>query len=389
MIIADQGHPAVGVGTHHADGAEFLFVQRQDAVVFQQDDALFRRLNGSGNVLPALHGAVGNGIKLGFLAVHNAQQIPGSEQPDGSLTDILFRNQLLGQGGEQAAIGAAAVQVGAGLQGGGAGLGGSIGEMVIFVEIPDGPAVGNHMTLEAPFVPQIFLKQLRAAAAGIAVDCVVGAHDGLHIGFLHRRFKGGQVGFLHVLFAGVDIEVVPLRLGAGVDRKMLGAGGGFQVFPVSLQAPDIGLAQLGGQGGVLAIGLMAPAPAGVTENIDVGGPEGQTLIDIPVSLFGQGVVLGPALGGGDVSKALHHIRVKGRCHADGLGEAGGDASPGHAVKGLVPPVVFRDVQAVQGRSVIAQLGGCFQHIHLGNQCFGHFLCFCAVHLSSPFAMGVE
>ena len=38
----------------------------------------------------------------------------------------------------------------------------------------------------------------------------------------------------------VSGTVMPLRLRAGVDGKMLGAGGGFQVFSVTLEAPDIG-----------------------------------------------------------------------------------------------------------------------------------------------------
>ena len=69
-----------------------------------------------------------------------------------------------------------------------------------------------------------------------------------------------------------------------MDGKVLGAGGGFQIFAVALEAPDIGLAQLGGEVGVLAVGLMASAPAGVPEDVDIGGPEGQSLIDIPVAL---------------------------------------------------------------------------------------------------------
>ena len=73
MIVTDEGGPAVGVGTHHADAAELFLIQRQNAVVFQQDDALFRRFNGGSHMLLALHGAVGNVVELRLLAVHDAQ----------------------------------------------------------------------------------------------------------------------------------------------------------------------------------------------------------------------------------------------------------------------------------------------------------------------------
>ena len=33
------------------------------------------------------------------------------------------------------------------------------------------------------------------------------------------------------------------------------------------------------------------APAGIPENVDVGGPEGQALVDIPVAMGGKRVVL--------------------------------------------------------------------------------------------------
>ena len=161
-----------------------------------------------------------------MLAIHDAQQVAGGEEPDGGLTNIILGDQLLGQGGEQAAVGAAAVQVGARFQSGGTGLGGGIGIVVVGVEIIDCPAVGNHVALEAPFFPQVILQQLRAAAAGVAVDGVIRAHDRFHMALFDGGLKGGEVGLLHVLLGGVDIKGVPLGLRAGVNGKVLGAGSG-------------------------------------------------------------------------------------------------------------------------------------------------------------------
>ena len=163
-------------------------------------------------------------------------------------------------------------------------------------------------------------------------------------------------------------------LGTAVDSEVLGAGGGLHGLAISLQAPDVGLAQPGGEVGVLAVGLMAPAPPGVTENVDVGGPVGQALVDVPVAQGREGIVLGPSFGGGDVAQPLQQSVVEHGGHADGLGEAGGGTGPGNAVQGFVPPVVGGDVQPGDGGGIIAQLAGHFLHGHLGNlgPCF--FLC---------------
>ena len=387
MVVADEGHPAVRVGANHRNGSELALVQRQDAVVFQQHTALLRRLPGGCQVLPAFNDAVGNFIEVGVLALHNAQQIPGGEQPDGGLADVFLRHQPLVQSGDQAAIGTAAVQVTAGFQRHGGGLSRGIGYMVVFVEVPDCPAVGHHMALEPPLLPKNILQQLGASIAGSAVDGVVGTHDGLHVRFLNRRFKGRQVGVLHIPPGNIHIEAVAQRLGAGMNRKMLGAGGGFQILPLALQTTDVRLAQNRSQVGVFAVGLVAPAPAGVTENIDIGAPEGQAVVDVPVTLGGQCVILGPALGGCHIAQTADQVLVKGGGHGDGLGEAGCRTAPGNAVEGFVPPVVFGDAQPVNGRCIKPQLAGGLQNVHLGNQGFSFLLRFRSIHLSPPFFSG--
>ena len=224
---------------------------------------------------------------------------------------------------------------------------------MVFVEIPDGPAIGDNVPLEPPVIPQIVLQQLRAAAAGIAVHGIVSAHYRLYMAFLHGGLKGGKIGLRHILLTGVDIKVMPLGLGAGMDGKMLGAGSGFQVFPLTLQAPDIGKPQLRGEIRVFAIGLMAAPPAGIAENVDVGRPEGQPLIDVPVALLGEGIILGAAFGGGNLAQMLHFVLVKGGGHGNGLGERGGYTGASHTMEGFVPPVVFGNMQTVEGGGIIA------------------------------------
>ena len=159
------------------------------------------------------------------------------------------------------------------------------------------------------------------------------------------------------------------RFGAGMHGKVLGAGGGLEHFPIALQALHIGNAEAGGQIGILAVGLMAAAPAGITENIDVGRPEGEALVDISVAMGNGSVVLGAALGGGYIAQFLDQLGIKGGGDADGLREAGGHACTGHAVKGFVPPVVSRNTQTIDGRSIKAKLACHLFHCHLRNQRF--------------------
>ena len=245
------------------------------------------------------------------------------------------------------------------------------------MEIADRPAVGHEVALEAPFPAQDLLQGM-AAAAGLAVGAVVGAHHGLHPR-VHQRVEGGQVGLGHVLPAGHGVEVVAQRLRAGVHREVLGAGGGLHRFALALQALHIARAQPAGQQRVLAIGLVAPAPAGVAEDVHVRGPEGQALVDVPVAVLRRGVVLRAALGGGDVAQPLHQRRVKAGGDADGLGKGRGRAGAGHAVQRFVPPVVGRNAQPVDGRRVIAQLAGGLLHGHAGHQRLRLCSCLIAIH----------
>ena len=117
--------------------------------------------------------------------------------------------------------------------------------MMAFMEIPDGPAVGNKVALKAPILQMI--HQILVGAAGFAVGAVVRAHHGFHLGFLHQLFKGGQVGFLHVLFAGDSVELVPQVLRAGMNGEVLGAGGSLHGFSASLQSVHKKLTSIPGE----------------------------------------------------------------------------------------------------------------------------------------------
>ena len=239
-----------------------------------------------------------------------------------------------------------------------------------FVEVGNRPAVADHVSLEAPLVPQRFLQQCLGTAGRLPVHPVVSAHHAFHFRFLHRGFKGRQIGLGHVLPGGFRVKLVAYRLRAAVHRKVLAAGRGLQILPMSLQALDEADTQTAGQIRILAVGLVSPAPSGIPENIDVRAPYRQPLVDVPIPMAALPVVLGPRLVRDHAADFLLHILVKHGGHADRLRKHRGRAGPGHTVQRFVPPVVGRNPQPRNRRRVILQLGGLLLQGHLPHQRLG-------------------
>ena len=184
--------------------------------------------------------------------------------------------------------------------------------MMSRMEVLDGPAVADHMALKSPFSPQNLLQQQRIAAARNAVDAVVGSHDSLHMTLLNAGLEGGKIGFIQVLLSHHRIEAVSDALRAAVYRNMLGAGSSLQeILVMALNALDEAHSHPGGQIGILPEGLMASAPSGIPENIHIGGPEGETLINPAVSLRLLQIELGPPFRGDGIRHLLYEFLVKG------------------------------------------------------------------------------
>ena len=164
---------------------------------------------------------------------------------------------------------------------------------------------------------------------------------------------------------------------------MLGTGSGFQGFSLALQPGDKGFSETGSQIRVFSVGLMAAAPPGVAENINVRGPHGQTVINIPVALCRKGIVFCSCFGGNGICDLFQKLIVKHRSHADGLRKACCGAAACEAVQCLVPPVVFRHAEALDCRGIKAELACLFFHCHLRNQKFRFFSCFFSSHYCCP------
>ena len=99
---------------------------------------------------------------------------------------------------------------------GGVGVGG------LYEEVVDGSAVAGDEAFEGPVGAEDLFEKKVAGAGGLAVDGVVGAHDGVGFGFDDGFAEGGEVGVPEIVGGGVDVGAVAGGLGAGVDGEVLG-----------------------------------------------------------------------------------------------------------------------------------------------------------------------
>src|SRR5205823_431847 len=216
---------------------------------------------------------------------------------------------------------AATFQVGAGLHGQGRRLGAGRYYFVTGIDVVDGTAVGHDVPLEAPLAPQDVFEQHVAAARRLAVDPVVGAHQRVRTALPDAGLEVGQIALAQVALAHDGVERVPLGLGARVHGEMLHRRDGLQVLRIiTLHSPDELHCEPSRKERVLAVGLLATAPAWIAEQIDVGRPEGQALIPLARAGAHVLVVLRAGLVRDDAGHPEHQGVVPGGREADGLGE---------------------------------------------------------------------
>lgn len=178
---------------------------------------------------------------------------------------------------------------------------------------------------------------------------------------------------LHVLLRHHSIEsisgeVLPLLqiissvvLAAGRKHHLSVRSLSSSIFVIGVMLPlkpfDVFDGVGGGEHGVLAGGLLAAAPPGVAEDVDVGRPEGEAgLAD---------VVHGAGLDGDGLGEGAPEGAVEGGGGEDDLGEGGGGADGaveddagavgGEAVEGLGPPLEGREAEAGDGGGAVGEL----------------------------------
>ena len=156
---------------------------------------------------------------------------------------------------------------------------------------------------------------------------------------------------------------------------MLAARSRLQILPISLKSADKTDPKPGGQIRIFPIGFMSPAPARITEDVDIGTPDSQALIDVPIAVSALPVILGPCFFSNGLTDLLLHFFVKHRSQTDSLGKNSCGACARNAVKRLVPPVVRRNAKPRDRRSIILQLTGLLLNCHLRYQFFRLEPCF--------------
>jgi hypothetical protein len=153
-----------------------------------------------------------------------------------------------------------------------------------------------------------------------------------------------------------------------MDGEMLGAGGGQHVFFAPLEALHERHAHAGREKRAFTVCFLSPAPAGVAENVDVRCPERQAEVLLAAVPFAIGLVmLGPAFGGDGVGDFLHEAFVPHGRQRDRLRKHRRHARPANTVQTLVPPVVRRNTQPLDGRREVHHLADLFLQRHPRHQ----------------------
>jgi len=234
---------------------------------------------------------------------------------------------------------------------------------VALVKVADGPAIGNNIPFEAPFVAQSVKEQV-IRARRFAAHGVVRAHYRIGLAFHNRGAKRGSIGVRKIVRGNRHIKAMPQNFRAAVDGKVLGCRDCFQIARIiALQAGNEGHSDAAGEIRIFAVGFLAASPTRIAKNIDIRRPEGEAVIAASVSMLDGVVIFGPRFRGNHIGDTMDQICIPSGCEADGLGKDGCIPRPRHAVQALVPPVVRRNAEA----------GNCWRHVlHLRDLLFqGH------------------
>ena len=231
------------------------------------------------------------------------------------------------------------------------------------IEILDCPAIGYNITPETPAVTKQRAQE-ETSATGFSPQPLVSTHYGPDTGFLYHFFKMRRIGFVKIPFTGMNIGTVARGFRSAMHGKMFGCSHQFQVFRViALQPFDILYSHFTGQIRIFAICLHTSSPPRVPENINVWCPIGQSLVNSPFILPEKIMVFCPGFVTYSRGNVKHHISVPHGSHSNGLGKNGGVTCTGDPVQALVPPVVFRHTQPVDGSGFMSHLRNFFLKSH--------------------------
>ena len=207
--------------------------------------------------------------------------------------------------------------------------------------------IAHDEAVKAPLVPEDVGEQLLRSAAVVAIELVVGAHDGLGPS-VDALFEVRQIDLVQraVVAFGVDEEAQILD---GVEGVVLGAGD----HALLLHGPGQRGAVFAQQEGVLAVGLLGSSPARIAHQVDAHARE-------VVGVLGDGLVRD------GLAEAVLQLRIEGGRPQHGHREAGGIAhhnAPGPVGEGHGRYTQTLAAAGLQRAHVVIAPG--FDHVHLG------------------------
>src|SRR5512133_1670315 len=163
-------------------------------------------------------------------------------------------------------------------------------DLVAGMEIHQCPAVGGEVSVKFPFPTQVILKQDGIATTYFIVGPVIGTHEAFNLCF-SQHFKSRKICFIQVFRGSNGIKYMSQFLRTAMNCKMFGTSRCLKVpWIIALQTFDNGGHHGSGKKRILAVCLLSPAPAGVSEDIDIGSPESKSSILETVSFLYGGVI---------------------------------------------------------------------------------------------------
>ena len=299
-IVAELVVRSVGVGADEGDG--HVLLQRQDAVVLQQNHPFPGGLCGQLDVLRRTHEARG-GIFVDIRVVEESRLELADEDPlDGAVERFHGHASFVDGFFQEGVAVRPEVHVDARVQRHLAGLLLGSGHAVGGLDAVDALQITDHESLESPLVVQNAGQELRVASGRDAVQGVVGSHHGQG-----ARVDGGLEGGKHVLPEVAQADdgrsAVMAAFRNAVGDEMLQGGDD----ALGRRAPHHRGSHLGRQMDVLSISLLHAGPARIAGQVDDRAvPDRRPLR--------------PEFGADRPSHLLHELRIPARSQADAGGE---------------------------------------------------------------------
>ena len=291
-----------------------MAVERQSAVVLEENDALLRRLHGHGASLGVVRDFL-SVARVGVRMLEEAPQELESQHPphgrvDLGLCDFPLRQRLrqIGEG-----LPVRHVVVHAGMQRARGRVRQIAGHVMQRHELLDALVIGDHDALESPLVAQHVGQHPAVGMGRNAADLVVGGHHHLGVGLLDRRTELRQIHLQQRPLGELCRTHVRAGFRHAVSRHVLQRcedAIGAERQRVTLQAAHLRNSHPAGDVGILAERLLDPSPARIAPQID---DRGQEKLHASCARLARDHGIDPRDERG----------VPGAGERDGLGEAGG------------------------------------------------------------------